>query len=157
MGIKIALSKCLGLVGALTLLSGCSSYRLYARVERMSPGSSVHQILDTPTPKGWKEPTGQRLVVSWVLPRASYSKDKLDLHLDVIFSKGCHEQLKVDSISRLGHWVFENSGAEIKERGHIATYKIWITDADKTIREFRHKLYQDWLDPDQIEEGHLHN
>jgi len=74
------------------------------------------------------------------------------LHLDVIFSKGVREVVDVKPISRWGHWIFENPGHKIKERGHISTYKLWITDEEKEIKVFRHKLYREWLDLDSIED-----
>lgn len=137
------------LVGA---LAGCNSSKLYGRLERLSPGISVHQILMTPQPVDWTEPNGQRLVVSWLLPHLKKEADELELHADIVFSKGQRDLVVVKDITRWNHWTYEHSNESISDRGSIVTYKIWITNRGQTIETFQHKLYREPIDPEALQD-----
>ncbi len=139
-------------VSLVFFVTGCSTHRLYGRLERVSSGTSVHEILLTPTPGDWTESSGQRLVVSWLLPRSKFSIDQLTLHADIVFSKGQRDLIEVDSITRWNHWIYEHSNEKIDQRGPIVTYKIWITDKEEILQSFQHKLYREWIDPDVLQE-----
>lgn len=146
------LTKSFLIVSSLILLSSCSSIKLSGRLERMIPGNSVHKILGTPRPDQWKESEGQELIVSWNLLYSKVNSDPLKLHVDIVFTKGQREVIAVDSVHRWGHWTYEHDLEKIKKQGSIATYKIWITQGSRTVEEFRHKLYREWLDADALEE-----
>jgi hypothetical protein len=129
----------------LTCLTGCACQPLAIRTEYLNREHLASYYVHTPDPQLDTPPIGQRLIVSWALPRAylNYS----DLHLNLIVRLKNHQEYRVQKPinSRRGFYVYPLLNQAFCTSGGIATYKAQIKGADLILDEWQHPLWEELI------------
>lgn len=122
-------------------LAGCSSSHLSVRTEYLSRESLASYYADTPDPQLEDPPIGQRLIISWCVPRAYLAYP--DLHLRLIVRLHNREEIsQLYAINQLfGTYVYEVEGKDYLESGGITTYKVDLMTGDTVLDEWEHPLW----------------
>lgn len=127
------------------LMVGCSSEYLTIYTDYLSHENLASYHIGTPDPQLNNPPIGQRLLISWSLPKNYLQKE--DLHLDIIIRFRNREELKqnVAIFKSSGTYIYSLLNDEYFEKKGILAYKIDLVTKDEIIEEWRHQLWTELL------------
>lgn len=148
MGIyQVAFALAVGLI-----LSGCSSPRLYGRLEKLDKQALVSSAFHTPDPQSDNPPDGQRLIVSWVIPlTVNIHSEPCVLEIDVVDARGIRTHVEKSVTDHWGHFEYEVPLKLMQEGKSIITYFLQLRQGSRTIGNFQHRLYKTAISPKDIE------
>ena len=105
--------------------------------------------VETPDPALIHPPLGQRLLLSWSLPKEYKSYSNLHIILTIRFYSR-EEVVKDLHIRRAsGTYVFYLLNEEYCERGGIASYKALLEGDGHLLEEWRHQLWAELILPEE--------
>lgn len=130
-------------------LYGCSHNHLTVYTDYVSHHNLASYYIATPDPSQNNPPIGQRLIISWLLPK-SYNCYE-DIHLDVAirFKNRKLVTFEVPICSHLDSFIYPIMNEDYCETGGILSYKIDLV-ADGVVTE--EWLHQFWVELIEFEE-----
>ncbi|MGA8164674.1 MAG: hypothetical protein WB791_06575 [Waddliaceae bacterium] len=136
---------------AISLLFGCGREVLSVYTDYVSCENLASYHVNTPDPCLEHPPFGQRLIVSWALPKGiAKAADAFQLRITIRF--GNREEVVKCFVLRktIGTYLFSLLNEQYREKGGIVTYKIQLLEEGRLVEERRHQL---WAELITFEEG----
>ncbi len=127
------------------LLPGCSRNLLTVHTEYLSRQDLASYYVGTPDPMRNYPPVGQRLIVSWSLPKDLLSCNDLRIEITIRFG---NRQEVVESLSLCkdsGTYVYSLLNEDFFEKEGILTYKVDLFGSGEIIEEWRHQIWADLI------------
>lgn len=138
-------------------LYSCTSEILKVHSDYLSHENLASYHVGTPDPRLNCPPVGQRLIISWLLPKDYANYSDLYLHLQIRFYDQQQEERWIPIHKRKGDYVFCLINEAYLTRGGIATYQVELKSGEICLDQWTHVLWADWIPlkcaPDQAEHG----
>lgn len=128
----------------LLVLTSCSC-PLKVQTDYLTYKDLASYYVNTPDPRQNMTTVGQRLIVSWVVPK--YYLDYDDLHLEVTVRFRTKEEVtEIFPISKTrGTYVFALLNADYFEKKGFLTYKVNLMGNGCVLEEWRHRIWTDLI------------
>lgn len=144
---RALLSACLLFVLILLLSSCCSRY-LSVHSDYLSHRNLASYHVDTPDPLKACPPIGQRVLISWSLPKQwRLGRASRDIFLDITLRFGNREEchFKWPIAKRKGTYLFSLLDDDYLEKEGISTYKVDLVDGSFVLESWRHQLWKELI------------
>lgn len=107
--------------------------------------SLASYYVDTPDPLLNSPPFGQRLVITWSVPKSILKQP--DPHLELTLRKRNREEIvqRIPLTRQRGTTLYCLLNEEYCESGGIVTYKVQLIAGDCVVEEWRHQLWADLI------------
>ncbi len=134
---------------ALFMLSGCSQPFLTVHTDYLSHENLASYHVRTPDPLLNHPPIGQRLIVTWSIPKNYLAFD--DLHLEISIRFRNREQLveNLSLLKRSGTYVYALLNEDYTAKRGILTYKVNLIGNGQPLEEWRHQIWAELIVMDQ--------
>lgn len=141
----ISLRTFISLVGIFFLCSCKQSY-LTVQTDYLSYRNLASYYVGTPDPRMNCPPIGQRLIISWSVPKSFLCYE--DLHLEVtIRFRSRQEMTEFFTIGRnRGTYVYQLLNSDYLEKGGILSYKIYLVGSGCILEEWRHQIWAELIE-----------
>lgn len=124
-------------------LCGCSSGLLTVYTDYLSHENLASYQVGTPDPRLDNPPIGQRLLISWSIPKCEFADAHIDYKIRFRNRKEISSTIPVISCS--GTYIYSLLNEEYFETEGILTYKVDLYIGDQLIEEWRHQLWVEML------------
>lgn len=130
---------------AIACLCHSCTNRLSVRTEYLSHEQLASYTIKTPDPALRCPLIGQRLIVSWRLPKAYLAYP--DLHLYVQLRWHTHEEIeqRIPIETRRGYYVYTLADDDYQQSGGVVTYQVEVREQDNTLEKWTHPLWKECL------------
>mgnify|MGYP000308240266 CR=1 FL=1 len=127
------------------LLSGCSCDHLSVHTAYVNKQSLASYHVGTPDPCLNNPPIGERLIISWLLPKGYMQYQ--DLHLEIVIHLENKEKIcRIFPIYKVsGTYVYSILNEEFFDKGGILTYKVDLVGDQKVLTTWRHQLWTELI------------
>lgn len=129
----------------LFICSSCCSHNLYVSHEAVSKDSLASVHVNTPDPLHEVNPVGQRLFVSWKLPRSLVKSGDVQGVLKVRYFNNQQENIPFQVNSPWGRYMYSLLDDEYFEKNGLMTYKVEIIKDGKVLKEWKHQLWAELI------------
>lgn len=128
---------------------------LTVHADYLTRESLASYYVDTPDPLLNCPPFGQRLVITWSVPRTVLKQQ--NPHLELTLRKRNREEIVkwIPLTKQRGTTLYCLLNDEYCESGGIITYKVQLIADECVIEEWRHQLWADLIQIDQEEDEEL--
>lgn len=144
---SVRLKTVLPIFLSILFLVSCNSSYLSVHTDYFSRENLASYYVGTPDPRLNNPPIGQRLIVTWAVPRSCngyYS----DLHLEVtIRFRNRKEVREIYPITRLhGTYVYSLLNEDYIETRGMLSYKVDLVADGKVLEQWRHQIWADLIE-----------
>ncbi len=138
----------------LLMTTGCMKHHLHLQTDYLSRENLASYHVGTPDPLLYCPPIGQRLIMSWSVPREWLREEELKVALHLIYRNHTQEYKEIFLIKSHGLYLFTLINEDYFEKGGILTYKAELIKGDQILDEWCHQLWTDLIliDPPPPEE-----
>lgn len=126
---------------SLFLLNSCTCHRLSVQTDYISRENLASYYVDTPDPLLNNPPIGQRLIISWSLPKEYLTYSDLHLNLIVRFHNREQQIQDIPIPDMRGTYLYEILNKQFCQTGGILTYKVTLMGNGCSLEEWRHPLW----------------
>lgn len=138
---------------ALALLSSCGKSCLTVQTDYLTHKNLASYYVGTPDPRQNVPTVGQRLIISWSVPKTYLSYENLRLEVTIRF-RNREEVIEIFLIQKTrGTYVFALLNNDYFTKRGILTYKIDLFGGDCLLEEWRHKIWADLILINQEEDN----
>lgn len=131
------------------LLCSCGKSCLTIQTDYLTYKNLASYYVGTPDPRQNVPTVGQRLIISWSVPKAWLSYENLHLEVTIRF-RNREEVVETFYISKTrGTYVFALLNCDYFAKRGILTYKIDLIGGDCILEEWRHKIWADLIQINQ--------
>jgi hypothetical protein len=131
------------------ILSGCTHQTLTIFTDYITEENLASYHVETPDPSLICPPLGQRLILSWTLPKEYKIYSDLQITLTIRFYNR-EEIVKSLSLRQAtGTYVFYLVNEEFFEKKGIAAYKAILKGNGNPLQEWCHQLWAELILPEQ--------
>lgn len=128
------------------LLTGCSSnHYLSVQTLYFSRESLASYYTETPDPMLINPPVGQKLLVSWKIPRSYLKYDELHVNVRIRFRNRTEVELNIPVEKMCGYYLYEIANEMYFETQGILTYKVDLIGGGAVLEEWRHQLWHEMI------------
>jgi hypothetical protein len=143
--ISLALLKYGTALCCLLMLLSCNRSLIIVQTEYLSHKNLASYHVGTPDPMLFDPPIGQRLTISWNIPKHYLTYD--DLHIKTTVRLRNHqevvEKFRIDK--PVSNWVYALMNKDYCESGGILTYKVELFGCNEVIDAWYHQLWTDLI------------
>lgn len=127
-------------------LCGCCDNTLSVYTDYVSHHNLASYYIATPDPALNNPPIGQRLIVSWTLPKRYLCYD--EIHLDVTIRLRNRElvSFEVPICKRIDSFIYPIMNERYCETGGILSYKIDVVADGEVTEEWRHQFWVELIE-----------
>jgi len=125
---------------SMIILNSCHSHILSVRTSYFTEEDLASYYIGTPDPRLQQPLIGQRLILSWTLPKTTRFKNTY-LHLKVRLKNHQEENVRVTVNHKHGFYIYSLSDKKFQESGGILTYKVEIRTDDHILESWYHPLW----------------
>jgi len=127
------------------LLYSCSNSPLTVQTDYLSHKDLASYYVDTPDPRQNFPTIGQRLIVSWSIPKSYLAYENLHLCVTIRF-RNREEVIEIfDILQTRGTYVFTLLNNDFIAKKGILTYKVDLIGSGLILAEWRHKIWTDLI------------
>lgn len=130
---------------AMSTLTGCSGSYLSVHTDYLSHKTLASYRVNTPDPLLNNPPFGQRLIISWSLPKSYFSAEHLYLEITIRFRNREEIQERIAILKPHGHCVYALLNQDYLDKRGILTYKVDLIVNGTIIEEWRHQIWTDLI------------
>ncbi len=131
-----------------SLQLACSRYQLSLRQIAVDSYSLASTHVQTPDPRQFPPPIGQKIVLHWRVPPSLLKKNAF-ISLNIIYKNHTEKTLLYPIKNRSGYQVYFLLNDEFLNTGGLLTYSAFISSEDKIIRaEWKHQLFVHLITPE---------
>lgn len=133
----------------LFLFSGCSSNKLSVQTIYLSHQNLASYRVHTPDPRLNNPPIGQRLIITWSLPKNYLKSENLHLRLTIRFHT--KEQIieEVPLSKSTGTFTYSLLNDDYFEKQGILTYKVDLIGNNCILKEWKHQMWTELITFDE--------
>lgn len=125
------------------LLTSCTYQRLSVQTAYLSRESLASYYVQTPDPQLDTPPIGQRLIISWCIPKNFLDYPDLHLQITVRLRNREQETRQVPLTKTRGTYLYEILNEKFCQSGGIRTYKIDLIGHNCVLEKWQHPLWVD--------------
>lgn len=127
------------------LLSGCTLSGISVHTDYLSRQNLASYYVNTPDPKLNNPPIGQRLIVTWALPRLYLNYE--DLLLEILIRFRTREQIVVNIplYKTRGTYIYSLLDEEYFQKEGILTYKVTLYGNECILEEWKHQVWAELI------------
>lgn len=134
-----------------SLLSSCSKSSLSVQTDYITYKNLASYYVNTPDPRLNCPVIGQRLIISWSVPKTYLSYEDLHLEITIRF-RNREEVVEIFNLLRCrGTYVYSIFNQEYIEKRGILTYKIDLVGGGCVLEEWRHQIWTGLIEIKQEE------
>lgn len=134
------------LLGLFILLTGCSTNtHLSVQTLYFTRESLASYYVETPDPMLINPPVGQKLLVTWSLPKSYLDYADLHLNIRIRFRNREEIELNIPIEKRYSSYMFEICNDRFFETKGILTYKVDLIGGGLLLEEWRHQLWHELI------------
>ena len=128
------------------LLFSCQGPHLTVQTDYLTYKNLASYYVGTPDPRMNCPPVGQRLIISWAVPKKFLCYEDLALQVTIRF-RDRQEQFEIFNILRTrGTYVYTLMNDEFFEHGGILTYKIDLVGGGCVLDKWRHQVWAELIE-----------
>jgi len=140
-------------LGCLSLLTvSCQSHYLNVQTQYLSRQNLASFHINSPDPALERPLIGQRLMISWSVPKNFCYLDHLTLKLKVRLKDYQEEEIKVSIQQRVGTYFYDVVQDKFEYTGGILTYKADLLNENCLIYSWTHPLWTDLITFQAVDE-----
>lgn len=113
--------------------------------EYVTVNSLASYHIDTPDPLLNNPPVGQRLFISWDLPKTYGCYEDLHMELFIRFRNREQDSLNIKLCNLSGTYVYGLYNDDFFKKDGILTYKILLMGGGEVLDEWRHQIWVDMI------------
>lgn len=136
-------------------LSGCQKYYISIAQENINKDYLASVALDTPDPRKYHPPSGEKLIIEWKISR-DWLVLKPCLYLHVIYKDYTEAFFTYPMPYKMDYVVYSLLGEEYKSKKGILTYRAEVrVGEEKPFLDWKHQLFTKLIvieDEDQLQE-----
>lgn len=128
----------------LLFLTSCSHPSLTVQSDYWTPRDLASMHVDTPDPRKSSSDFGQRLNISWYIPKKTFKEGPCELVCHVRLK---NQELKVETVplhTACGSYSLQIVGDDFFKKGGLLSYLIELKASGHTIASSQHKF---WAEP----------
>jgi hypothetical protein len=133
-------------------LTSCTYRPLVVQTEYISHENLASYQVGTPDPRLNEPMIGQRLILTWSIPKSYLDYEDLHIHLKVRFHSREEEELEIPVHSHYGTYVYSLVDEKFCASRGILTYKAEMIANHCILEEWRHQLWSELISFDIPEE-----
>lgn len=127
------------------LLCSCGKSSLTIQTDYLTHKNLASYYVGTPDPRQNVPTVGQRLIISWSIPKDYLRYDNLRLEITIRF-RNREEIIEIFYLHKTrGTYVFTLLNCDYFTKRGILTYKIDLIGGDCTLEEWRHLIWTDLI------------
>jgi hypothetical protein len=134
-------------------LFGCSRQHLTIYTDYLSHKNLASYHVGTPDPLRNNPPIGQRLIISWSLPKKALTQEDLHLEAKIRFRNREEINETFPICKRSGSYYYSLINEDFMEKGGIITYKVDLIGNGEILEEWRHQLWTELIIFDEEQNG----
>lgn len=127
--------------------------RLSVQTQILDHEQLASYAVDTPDLRLYYPRAGQRLFISWFLPKEVLTYGSLQLHLRVIFRDYTEDEVLIPIQKRHSYYLYQILSKKYCETGGILAYKVEIIGNGCILEEWRHPLWIELIKFDKEEKS----
>lgn len=136
------------------LLASCDKYYVTVRQLPVNSNSLASSYVGTPDPRQAHPPTGQKLIIDWVIP-GDLLIEQPRVVLFLVFKDHTEKKLSYPIEYKSGYAVYALTGEEFEKTQGLLTYRAEIVDSEgQVFRDWKHQL---WVNLITLEEPGVSN
>lgn len=124
---------------AALFLSGCSKLSVYT--DYVSDETLASYYIGTPDPRLNNPTIGQRLIISWSIPKRWIEYENLHLEIWVRFRNHMEDAFSMPINKPTGTYIYSVLDEDFCETNGILAYKIDMIGGGEILEEWRHQLW----------------
>lgn len=125
---------------------GCSKNRhLSVQTQYFTRETLASYYVETPDPMLINPPVGQKLLISWSLPRSYLDYADLHLNIDIRFHNRGEVTLNVPIEKKCGSYMYVVANEKFFETNGILTYKVGLIGGNCLLEEWRQQLWHELI------------
>lgn len=133
------------IIPIMTTLASCSSVpHLEVASQYWSRRDLASTVINTPDPEKNSQLFGQRLNISWYVPKKNFQSGSADLFLRVKLKNNEEINQTIPLKSSSGTYQFPIYGDDFTKKGGLLSYSVELRSGGKTLKTENHKL---WVEP----------
>lgn len=126
---------------ALGALTGCVNETLTVHTDYISHENLASSYVGTPDPLLETALVGQRLIISWWIPRRYQDCANLEIHYRLRYGNREEAQAVIRIAKRVGWYSYALTNEEFFEKKGIKTYQVQLYANGEIIDEWQHQLW----------------
>ncbi len=136
----------------LILLSSCGGKHLSVQTDFVTEEDLASFYVNTPDPLLNSGSAGQRLHVSWSLPKSYYGCEEMHILIQIRYKNREEAVLPLNNLRCNGTYTFSILNDEYFEKEGIRTYKVQLFSGETLIEEWVHQLWVELITFDELDE-----
>jgi len=127
------------------LLVGCAREKITVHTEYISIEHLASYIVETPDQRKYCPEIGQRLIITWSLPKEYLNHQDLHLQIKVRFydRSEVEESIQVNKIT--GNYLYYLLNDDYFDTGGILTYKVDLIGDGQVLEAWRHQIWAELI------------
>jgi len=140
-------------ISLLLLTTSCQSHYLNVQTHYLSHQDLASFRVNTPDPAKETPIIGQRLMISWSLPKKYFNYQNLMLRVKVRFKDYQEDEVFISIYKKSGTYFYDLAQDEYLNRRGISTYKVELVDNNTIIYSWQHPLWMNLITFEKDEKG----
>lgn len=132
-------------LAALFILSGCQRKILRMQVDNISRENLASYQVGTPDPRLIYPPLGQRMIVSWYIPKEEFQKQQYMIKISIIYGNHSQEEQWYTPQQYCGMYVRALLNEQFFEKCGILTYKSELYACGQLVKCWKHHLWTELI------------
>lgn len=125
--------------------SGCNREHLSVQTQYLNRDNLASSRVRTPDPMLYAPLVGQRLIISWALPKSYFDQNPIYLKVTIHFGNHTSMIETVPICQFRGTYVYQIMNEEFLEKEEIVTFKIDVVKDGIVLEEWRHQLWAELI------------
>lgn len=147
-GLSNTMKRIFPLLSALAFLSSCGQCSLTVQTDYLTHKDLASYYVGTPDPRQNVTAVGQRLIVSWVVPKSYLTYEDLHLKVTIRF-RNREELIEIFHLSKTrGTYLYMLLNEDYFAKKGILTYKVDLIGGGFLLEEWRHRIWTNLISID---------
>lgn len=127
------------------LVMGCTQSRLKVHTDYVSHENLASYYVDTPDPFLNCPPVGQRLIISWKVPKDDLLLDDLQVQATIRFRNREEVTVKIPICKSRGYYIYSLLNDDYFAKCGILTYKVELIGGGMILEEWQHQIWHELI------------
>jgi hypothetical protein len=137
--------KFISFLSLIYLSTGCTTNKLSVYIDYLSHENLASYHVNTPDPVLNDPPIGQRLIISWTVPKKYLNYQDLQVQYKIRLRNGEEVSDSIFIKKPSGDYIFSIINNEYFRTGGIQTYKVQIVADREVLDEWLHQLWTELI------------
>ncbi|MEC7839160.1 MAG: hypothetical protein VX777_03875 [Chlamydiota bacterium] len=134
---------------SLLILTSCNKNLLRVQVDYISKESLASYHVGTPDPRLIYPPVGQRMIISWLIPKQHFDTNDITIKVTMHFGDHSIDTLNITPKNAMGMYVYCLLNDRYYDKCGFLTYKAEVCCNGMVIEKWQHHLWTELITFDE--------